>query len=202
MAPRGRPPAWIDSLRQLRALVSPVRQELVDMLQALGQASIAELAGRLGRPADGLYYHVRALIGAGLVLPVGRRAAGRREEQVYATIAPQHRLTLRYRPEHAPSVAALRELVGSMLRTAERDFRAGLTRAGVVMEGRRRELWAARVKGWLSPGELERVNALLAELATLLERGPSPARKQLFTLSYVLAPAEARPARRGRARAQ
>ncbi|HKE15132.1 MAG TPA: helix-turn-helix domain-containing protein [Kofleriaceae bacterium] len=197
MAPRAKPPAWIDSLRQLRALVSPVRQELIDLLQTLGKASIAELAHRLGRPADGLYYHVRALVGAGLVVPVGQRSAGRREEVVYSTAAPERKLSLRYRPEHAPSATALGQLVGSMLRTAERDFRAGLARAGVIVEGRRRELWAARGKGWLSPAELERVNALLVELGTMLERGPSAARTQLFTLTYVLAPAEARPARRG-----
>ncbi|HTE54113.1 MAG TPA: helix-turn-helix domain-containing protein [Kofleriaceae bacterium] len=197
---RGRrlPTAVIDSLPRLRALISPARQEIVDTLQALGRASIAELATRLGRPSDGLYYHVRALVKAGLVVAAGQRAAGRRDERIYTTLAPGRSLRLRYRPRHRASAAALRRLVGSMLRTAERDFGAGLARPGVVVEGRRRALWAGRSKGWLSPAELERVNQLLAELGGLLSSGPSRARGQLFALTYVLAPADARPPRRGR----
>lgn len=197
MRKRPRPPAVIDSLRQLRALISPARQDLIDTLHALGQASIAELAERLGRPADGLYYHVRALVAAGLVVEVGQRAAGRRDERLYSSLAPDRRLELRYRPTHAASATALRRLVGSMLRTADREFRVGLARPGVVVQGRQRELWAARSRGWLSPAELERVNALLTELGELLMRGPSSARKQLFNLTWLLAPADARPARRG-----
>ncbi len=52
----------------VRLLSSPVRQEVVDTLAALGgQASIAAMAEHLGRPADGLYYHMRALVESGLV---------------------------------------------------------------------------------------------------------------------------------------
>jgi DNA-binding transcriptional ArsR family regulator len=198
MKKRARPPAVIDSLRQLRALISPARQDLIDTLHALGQASIAELAERLGRPADGLYYHVRALVAAGLVVEIGQRPAGRRDERLYSSLAPDRRLELRYRPTHAASATALRRLVGSMLRTAEREFRTGLARPGVVVQGRQRELWAARSRGWLSPAELERVNTLLTELGELLMRGPSSSRKQLFNLTWLLAPADPRPARRGR----
>jgi len=85
-----------------------------------------------------------------------------------------------------------------MLRTAERDFRAALGRDGLAVTGRRRELWAGRSKGWLSPADLERVNALLAELGTLLSRGPSRTRNRMFALTYALAPAEPRPPRRSR----
>lgn len=184
----------------MRALVSPVRQELIDTLHALGRASIADLAERLGRPADGLYYHIRAMVAAGLVREEGQRTAGRREERVYASVAPSRRIQLRYRPKQRASAAALRRLVSSMLRTADRDFVAGLGRAGVVVDGPRRHLWAARTKGWLSPADLERVNELLVELNDLLQNGPAEDRQQLFTLTFVLAPAEPRPARRGRPR--
>lgn len=189
--------AVIDSLPRLRALASPIRQEIVDTLQSLGQASIAELARRLGRPADGLYYHVRALVSVGLVVDAGQRAAGRGEERVYRTFAPGRPLRLRYRPGHRPSAAALRRLVGSMVRTARRDFDAGLSLPGAAVQGARRALWAGRNKGWLSPAELERVNQLLAELGELLSSGPSRERARMFALTYVLAPADPRAPRRG-----
>src|SRR5687768_8664088 len=56
---------------QIRLLSSPVRQEIVDTLSAFGgEASVAALAEQLGRPADGLYYHLRALVRGALVLEV------------------------------------------------------------------------------------------------------------------------------------
>lgn len=63
---------------QVRLLSSPVRQEMVDTLAALGgEAGVANLADQLGRPADGLYYHLRALVLGGLVeeLPGGEGSA-------------------------------------------------------------------------------------------------------------------------------
>jgi len=38
----------------IAVLASPVRQEIVDTVEAAGGATIAELAIQLGRPADGL----------------------------------------------------------------------------------------------------------------------------------------------------
>ena len=86
-----------------------------------------------------------------------------------------------------------------MLRAAGRDFDAAIARADVAVDGPRRELWAARVKGWLSPRELERVNALLLELATLLSSPRTPARERLYAFQFLLAPTlRERPARRAR----
>ncbi|HYV40165.1 MAG TPA: helix-turn-helix domain-containing protein, partial [Thermoanaerobaculia bacterium] len=53
---------------QLAALASPVRQEIVDVLAGMPRAPIAAIAAALGRPANGLYYHVRELVRVGLVL--------------------------------------------------------------------------------------------------------------------------------------
>ena len=86
----------IERLPQLKALVSPVRQDIVDTLQTLGTASTTDLAEQLGRPADGLYYHVRALLKAGLVVPAGTRPQGGRNEALYRTAAPEHGLKLNY----------------------------------------------------------------------------------------------------------
>src|SRR5215831_10287962 len=74
--------------RELRALVSPARQEIIDLLARMGDTTIAELAAGLGRPADGLYYHVRALQRAGLILEVDGRVEGRAELRIRAA-APE-----------------------------------------------------------------------------------------------------------------
>lgn len=181
--------APVEKPAQIRALASTARQEIVDTVQALGQASVPELAAHLGRPADALYYHVRALRKAKLLVQVDRRQRGRHIEAVYATPEPGKRLMLRYRPGESAASRALRQVVASMLRAARREFDAAIVRTDCVVEGPQRELWAGRVKGWLSAAELARCNALLSELAGLLASPRSSERDRLFALQFLLAPA-------------
>lgn len=188
-APRRSKFAPVDKPAQIRALASTTRQEIVDTVQALGRASVPELAVHLGRRADALYYHVRALRKAKLLVPVDSRRRGRHVEAVYASPEPDKRLMLRYRPGESAASRALRQVVASMLRAARREFDAAIVRSDCVVEGPQRELWAGRVKGWLSAAELARCNALLSELAGLLSSPRSRERDRLFALQFLLAPA-------------
>src|SRR5689334_6560879 len=161
----------ISDAAAIAALASPVRQELFDTLEALGGvATIAELAEQLGRPADGLYYHVDLLRRAGLLVaaPAGRSRAGRSERR-YRIPARPGRVGLGYRPREPRNVAAVRAVVGGMLRIARRDFDRALV-GDVVVDGPRRELWAARGTGWVSDAELAALNRLLVQLTQLLRR--------------------------------
>jgi|ERR1017187_7652657 predicted transcriptional regulator len=54
--------------KQLAALASSARPEIVDVLSQMGTVSVAELASALGRPADSLYYHLKVLKEIGLVV--------------------------------------------------------------------------------------------------------------------------------------
>jgi predicted transcriptional regulator len=47
----GRVARTIRKPEELRALVSPVRQEIIDVLSSRGAMSIAEFAAAIGRPA-------------------------------------------------------------------------------------------------------------------------------------------------------
>lgn len=185
--PRKPPPT---SQAHLRALASTVRQDIVDTLQALGAASVPEVAAHMDRASDSLYYHVRALLKAGLIrrLPEDRRS-GRHREAVYTMAGADERLRLSYQPGRNPNAQALSELVGHMLRASQREFDAAITDADCVVAGPRRELWAGRTKGWLSAQELERCNALLSELSGLLSSLRTPERDRLFCLQFMLTPA-------------
>ena len=65
-------------LAALRCLSSPTRIDIIGAMRALGPLSIRELATYLSRSPDGLYYHVRHMVRAGLVVQAGRRAVWRR----------------------------------------------------------------------------------------------------------------------------
>ena len=185
--------AVLENAREISLLASPARIEIVDTLEALGAAvSVAELAARLGRPADGLYYHLRQLAAGGLIEEeVG--ADGRR----YRTRSRGgDRLRLRYRPGATANARAVRDVVGSVLRVAERDFTRALADPDTVVEGPQRELWASRGKGWVSSAELTEINRLLGRLRDLIQRPRVDQSGKLIAISWVLAPLEAKPARR------
>ncbi len=179
------------------ALASPARQEIVDTVEALGgAATIAEVAEQLGRPADGLYYHVRRLVRAGLLVADGGTGVAR-----YRT--PPLRggsLMLDYQAGDRRNAAAVERVVGGMLRIAKRDFDAALATPGVVTRGPRRALWAARCKSWVSPATLAEVNVLLKRLTSRLRRPRRRGDVELVSFCFVLAPIAVKPARRSRRR--
>lgn len=185
----------VDNVAEIELLASPTRIEIVDTLEALGDASVAELAAQLGRPADGLYYHLRQLADGGLIeeeeTPEGRR---------YRTRArPGERLRLRYRPGDTPNAKAVGRAAASQLRVSGRDFARALADPASVVDGAARDLWAARSKGWVGPHELAEINRLLAQAMALLHRPRRPRGGKLIALSWVMAPLDAKPARRGAA---
>src|SRR5882724_1050420 len=98
-------PYVIRSARQLTALTAAARQEIVDVLEQMGTVSVAELAAALGRPADALYFHLRALTRAGLVRNAGHRAQSGRTEALYRTVKPE--LQLGYQPRNAANRLAV-----------------------------------------------------------------------------------------------
>ncbi|SFN70307.1 winged helix-turn-helix domain-containing protein [Dokdonella immobilis] len=183
----------IERASEIDLLASPTRIEIVDTLEALGRAvSVAELAGELGRPADGLYYHLRQLARGGLIeeetAPDGRRFRLRTESGA--------RLSLRYRPGATANARAVGRVAASVLRVAERDFKRALGDPGAVVEGPRRELWAARGKGWVGPDQLTEINRLLGRLMELLHQPRTPEHDTLIAVSWVLAPLEPKSPRR------
>jgi DNA-binding transcriptional ArsR family regulator len=183
----------VEDADEIGLLASPTRIEIVDTLEALGGAvSVAELATQLGRPADGLYYHLRQLAEGGLIeeeIAVdGRRYRTRTRAG--------DRLRLRYRPGATANADAVARVAASVLRVADRDFKRALADADTVVEGAHRELWAARGKGWVGPEELAEINVLLVRLMDLLQRPREAGDGKLVALSWVLAPVDAKPSRR------
>ena len=178
-----RPTKWIGRVGQIKALATPIRQDIVDTIAALGSCSVAELAAALGRPADGLYYHVKALQRAALIR-VSVATRRRRPETRLSIDGPQ---SIRYEPAQSANREAVLRLVSAMLRSARRQFARGLRQDGAVIRGPFRNLWAGRIRGGLSPSELREVNRLLNALIRTF-RQLRPTESSLYELTFVLAP--------------
>ena len=178
----------IRNRKQLRALTSAARQEIVDVLAEMGTASVAEIAAILGRPADALYFHLRALQNAGLVKQAGDRARGRRREALFRTVAPE--LFLHYEPASRENRRAVTAIVSSMLRLGIRDFGRAFAGGDVIVAGRQRELWALRKTARLSLQQLVEVNRSIVRLR---KAASGPQRKgRLYGITILLTPLDHR----------
>jgi predicted transcriptional regulator len=181
--------AGIRSLRGIAALAtfgSPVRLELIDHVQRCGTASIRELAQRMGRPADALYFHVKKLLRAGALVERGRRKTGRRPEALYALPS----VGLRVDPRDASPAAqvALHRGARTVLRMAERQFRSALDAGAVRVPGRTRNLLAARIKARLSPAALAELNRRVDALIAFLHREEARHAGRPCVVTLVLSP--------------
>lgn len=187
--------APVRATQAIAVLASAVRQEIVDTLAMLGgEASVAALAEHLGRPADGLYYHLRVLAKSGLIVESDKGEGGERRYRFKADQPPR----LEYRPRNRGNAQAVKRVAHGLMQIAKRDFDAALADPStVVEEGPGRQLWAARNKGWVGEGDLAEINRMLQRLNQLLLRPRKPGRDTLVSLAFVLAPLAAKPKRRG-----
>lgn len=177
----------ISNVAQLKSLSSPIRQEIVDTVNALGICSVPEVAAALNRPADGLYYHVRALLRSGLLREAGRRRQARHSELLLRS--PTKRvMRLQYVPADPRNVREVTRIARGMLRGAERDFARGFRAPHVVVRGNRRNLNASRQKAWLSHGEIREVNQLLGRLQQIFHTARRRKDAEFCSLTLVLAP--------------
>jgi DNA-binding transcriptional ArsR family regulator len=185
----------VEDAAEIALLASPARIEIVDTLEAHGSAiSVADLAQQLGRPADGLYYHLRQLADGGLI----EEEVGT-EGRLYRTRSRiGDRLRLRYRPGATANAEAVGRVAASVLRVAGRDFAHALADPAAIVEGSQRELWAARGKGWVGPAELAEINRMLTRVMDLLQGPRSARRDKLVAVSWVLSPVQEKPSRRAR----
>ena len=181
---------WIREPAQIEAMISPLRQAIIDRIEALGPSSVADLARSLGRPADALYYHVHKLQQVGLLVETGSRSTARRDEALYDF--PRRRWHIAYELADPSNVAAIRKATTSLLRQAGRDFDDGVEHPKARVKGPLRNLWSLRLEARLSRDEVREINRHLQAILAIL-RKPRPARRggTLFALSWVLAPLRA-----------
>jgi DNA-binding transcriptional ArsR family regulator len=178
----------IRSEKQLAALASAARQEIADVLAEMGTVSVAEIAATLGRPADALYFHLRALKKAGLVQQVSYRSRAGRKEALFRTVAPE--LWLRYEPRNETNRSGVNAIVSSMLRMGIRDFRRGFQGSDVIVSGPYRELWALRKTGRLTLADVAGVNRSIELLKCAVSKPHG--RGRLYGITVLLVPLDHR----------
>ena len=176
---------------QQKALVSPVRQEMLGHFCTREALSIAELARLMGRPATALYYHVGLLERSGILQRVGERPSGKRMETLFAAAAGKFEMPGLEATDTEDTVRAVR----TAARMGVRDFGAGLRSPTARDEGPTRTLLAFRMQGRVREDQLERVNALIDELLAVVAEAAadcSDETGEFVSLTTILAPLKGR----------
>jgi DNA-binding transcriptional ArsR family regulator len=181
---------------QIRALAAAARQEVIDVLASVGTVSVAELAAIMGRPADALYFHLRALVKVGLVKQVGSRPNSGRKEALFRAVSPE--LRLHYEPKDAANRQGVTAIVSSMLRLGTRDFARAFERGDAIVSGDTRELWALRTTGRLSLQQIAKINEAIQGLK--LEVSQPQQGGRLYGLTILLTPLDHRERKSGKKR--
>lgn len=178
--------------RQIEAVSSPLRLELLEHLRHAGQLSVTDLGQLVGRRPTVLHYHVNLLREAGIIRESARRRAGKRTEALYRLTASEFAVVGRAPGD--PSDPAVSRTLGATLRLAQRDAVRALRSGGVVAAGPQRNLHMRRLRAPLSAVSVRAVNRLLDRLETVFvaevkarTRRPAPDEDtQIVALTFIL----------------
>jgi len=169
----------------LDAVASPARLELLSALGD-GPATTIELAGRLGRSRQSLYYHLRVLERAGLVC-VDLPDEGARERRFRLR---NERIAVAAARGSPHDLAAAAKALRAVLRLTAREASAALTDPATRFQGALREMIGFRGKVRLPEAELKRANQLIDELERLFRPAKGGSTDlPLYALTLVLTPA-------------
>jgi DNA-binding transcriptional ArsR family regulator len=176
---------------QLAALASPVRSRIIESLAVDGPSSVRQIATRLDRPPEALYYHIRGLVDVGLVVLEGKRKVGRRAEAVYRMIAM--RLVLDTKQRSKAYIDAMAGTCSAMLRLAERNYRAAVDRGGFALDGPQRSLMVRRYAPRLDRAGLAQLNRLLDRVAEMYDEQYAATGGDPYAVTIVLSQLSRRP---------
>lgn len=181
-------PYVVKSTRQLLAISSPGREEIIDAVGLIGPCTVPELARFLGRSRHVLYYHVRALQACGLLLKTQQSGGGRKSTGSYDI--PGRPLSVHFDLGTARTRRAVKALARSRLNSAMRGFLRACHPDVSITDGPGRNLWVTHWKGHLSARELAEFNRQLARLIDMLRSGTerNGARRTAYEFTFALAP--------------
>lgn len=113
-------PCLVLDRTQLECLSSPKRSDILSVMRSRNSVSVKEIALELGESPETVHYHMKALLGAGIVRVVGEQLAGRRFERLFDRSAE----TYRFDPEsNDPEYRRLiRKTVSRIVKVSESEY--------------------------------------------------------------------------------
>lgn len=168
----GLPVLRIEKPEQFRAMASPVRDQIMNVVSNLctwtadGVAegvSIRQIGEQLGRKPASLYRHIEALVEAGLINETGSQASGGRDATTYA--AGGAHIVLVTPSGVGPAMDAMCQYIRSIANIAGREMAAAAIDQGTQATAMGpHDVGGTVIRGWLDEEQRARVRKLQKEL--------------------------------------
>ena len=175
------PAAW-------RAILSPVRREIVEAMQELGPCPIADVAAASGRPADALYRHVSILVKAGFLVDSGTRKGKRNPERLYDAAANDFRAPNVRRAGAADEQQMIAATAEAFAKATARSMRASASAGRLACDAASRNFAVTHYLTWLTTSRFEEVRSLLLRINEIVEAGRREQVGELYESLAILTP--------------
>lgn len=175
------PAAW-------RAILSPVRREIVEAMQELGPCPIADVAAASGRPADALYRHVSILVKAGFLVDAGTRKGKRNPERLYDAAANDFLAPNVRRAGAADERQMIAATAEALAKATARSMRASATAGRLECDAAARNFAVTHYLTWLTTSRFEEVRSLLLRINEIVEAGRREQVGELYESLTILTP--------------
>ena len=176
----------IGTPRQVRAMAGALQNQVLATLERLGPSSAREVAEHLDLQAESLYYHLRRLVAAGLLVEAGQRPTRRRPETLYAV--PGRELILDPDNQHPAFLEALARVQRSLLSMATRLYARALRRGTGIRSGRRRNLCVIQQNARLGARDQAVLNRKLEDVASFMAAHDNPDVAAFVSLTISMSP--------------
>lgn len=185
--PFNRPPddETIDCPLQIRALCSPMRHEIHQVVLSQGRASIREIAEQMGRKPVSLYRHIDQLVEVGLLIEEGTVETSRRDAKVYSTNLE----FMRYRPRRPEMLDALSEFAHASMKDTGKKVTRSIQSGKAVLPVPLRDTFIGSPAGWLDDEELGELNEHIDSIIELLANKPKKPDSKRVVITMGLYPA-------------
>lgn len=189
--PFKRPPddETIDCPEQIRALCSPMRHEIHQVVLSQGEASVREIAEQMNRKPASLYRHIDRLVEVGLLIDMGTKSTARRDAKVYSTKLE----FMRYRPRKPEMVTALGEFARASLIDTGKKITKAFDSGEAILPVPHRDTFVGSPAGWLDDDEIAQLNEHVDSIIELLANKPRKPNAKRMVISmgmYTTSPPE------------
>ena len=171
-----------------RSILSPVRREILESMQQLGPCPIADVAAACGRPADGLYRHVRILVKAGFLVDAGVRKGKRNAERLFDAAADDFAAPRLQRGSSASERETVALTAEALTKSVARSMRASAVSGRLECAAGSRNFSIMHHLSWLTPRRFAEVRALAIRMNEILEAGRRERTGELYEALAVVTP--------------
>ena len=176
----------ISNPEQIKAIGAPERLRIIEFLLDHGPATAAEMGAAMNRPPQALYYHIKLLEKAGILLIDREEPSKRRPQKRYRLVSP--RLRLDVDQDSNDLKAAMSSAMATLLRAAERNYRDALANRKPVLVGKRRDFTIRRLRVRLDAAKLRKLNELIDQIESLMESTSENDSNREFVITMAVSP--------------